>query len=53
MKKLFKVGKEFFDNKMKAKAERGENGTISRGPDHIGKHGNRNPKRLNKPGTLI
>lgn len=46
MKRLFKVDGEFFDNKVKAKAARGKPDAdgnfkhkISRGPDHIGVHG--------------
>ena len=60
MKKLFVVKKhngkiiEHYENKECAKMYRDELGgieagyTIGRGPDHIGSHGNRNPKRGNK-----
>ena len=53
MKRLFKVKKEFFDNKMEAKAYRDSypgatQPTIQLGPDHIGKHGHSSKKRANK-----
>ena len=56
MKKLFKVsvgGKtQFFDNKMDAKAFRGDpktGATVAKGPDHMGIHGSKGrPSRANK-----
>ena len=55
MKRIFEVNGEFFDNKMAAKAARGDKipnkdgdgfhyaHTVSKGPDHIGNHGNTVP----------
>ena len=58
MKRLFVVKNKHsnyqsvdFNNKMLAKAHRDKMGDgcyIAKGPDHIGKHGNHNPKRMNK-----
>lgn len=40
MKKLFKVGSNYFDDKQKAKAMRDASGfPLERGPDHMGPHG--------------
>jgi len=50
MKRLFRVKKEYFENKMDAKVYRNANpgSTVQLGPDHIGKHGHSSKKRANK-----
>jgi hypothetical protein len=50
VKRLFKVNKEYFDNKMEAKKYRDEHPgtTVQLGPDHMGKHGHSSKMRKNK-----
>ena len=60
MKRLFEVDGVYFDNKMTAKAARGDlipaepgkpahfKHTVSKGPDHMGNHGRTVPKTTHR-----